>query len=220
MNRSAFTDALSSRGWVGFNADRCDKEGILAEMRELALELGRPVHGRRGRYEESISPHTTFRAHPRSLSAKYGLDELPFHVELSHRLTPCRYLLLGCIDPGSSTVPTTLLNWHNLNFSKDELNVLESAPILVRNGRRSFYSSILPRNRAYFRYDPGCLEPVDARGTEALALVARQLSNAHCEHHYWERGKILVIDNWRFLHGRGTANGSTGRCLARIMVND
>jgi impB/mucB/samB family len=43
----------------------------------------------------------------------------------------------------------------------------------VRSGRSSFYTTMLPSDRSFFRYDPGCLEAVDARGRAALRLMKR-----------------------------------------------
>ncbi|TYR36433.1 hypothetical protein FY036_01000 [Mesorhizobium microcysteis] len=181
--------------------------------------LGTRVMGRAGKLEEVIQPQTFEDAHPRSLSAQYGLNALPFHVELSHRPRPCRYLLLGCIDPGSPSAVTMLINWRTLGFSPEELRLLEGAPILVRTGRRSFYSTIISSDRTFLRYDPGCLEAVDERGQAALRLVAHRLIGGSPETHHWRRGDILIIDNWRFLHGRGPSDQDSGRRLARILIN-
>ncbi|KCZ97681.1 conjugal transfer protein TrbG/VirB9/CagX [Hyphomonas polymorpha PS728] len=139
--------------------------------------LGRRVRGRAGALEEVVEPRHIDEAHPRSLSARYGLGALPFHVELSHRTRPCRYILLGCIDPGSPPAPTMLLEWRTLGFSREELNLLEEAPVLVRAGRRSFYSTILAMGGAFLRYDPGCLEAVDERGQRALRLVEDRIAS-------------------------------------------
>ena len=153
------------------------------------------------------------------MSARYGLSALPFHTELSHRPRPCRYLLLGCIDPGAPSAATILLDWRTLGFSPDELHLLEGAPILVRTGRRSFYSTILSPDRAFLRYDPGCLEAVDNRGQAALALVEHRLATGSPQAHHWRRGDILIIDNWRVLHGRRSSDQGSGRRLARILID-
>nr|WP_244571479.1 TauD/TfdA family dioxygenase [Mesorhizobium carmichaelinearum] len=95
-----------------------------------------------------------------------------------------------------------------------ELHLLEGAPILVRTGRRSFYSTILSPDRVFLRYDPGCLEAVDERGQAALRLMERRLAGGSPEVHHWHQGDILVIDNWRVLHGRGPT--STDQRLTMI----
>jgi Taurine catabolism dioxygenase TauD, TfdA family len=32
------------------------------------------------------------------------------------------------------------------------------------------------------------------------------------------RGSVIILDNWRFLHGRGAFSGSSGRLLKRLKV--
>lgn len=210
---------LAQRGWVRHSAKTADADAVFDEIRKLGDLLGTRAVGRAGALEEVVRPLTFADAHPRSLSAQYGLKALPFHVELSHRPRPCRYLLLGCIDPGSPTAATMLLDWRALGFSSEELHLLEAAPILVRTGRRSFYSTILPPDRAFLRCDPGCLEAVDARGRSALKLLERRLALGAPDRHEWRWGDILIIDNWRVLHGRESSEHGSGRRLARILID-
>jgi Taurine catabolism dioxygenase TauD, TfdA family len=210
---------LGQRGWIRRVAESADADAVLDETRRLGDLLGTRAGGRGGAPEEVVRPQTSDDAHPRSLSARYGLNTLPFHVELSHRPRPCRYLLLGCIDPGSSSALTMLLDWLTLGFSLEELHLLEGAPIIVRTGRRSFYSTLLPPDRAFLRYDPGCLEAVDERGRSALSLVERRLALGSPDTHEWRRGDILIIDNRRVLHARGSSEHGSGRRLARILID-
>ncbi len=209
--------ALIGSGWVRHAAP--DADALLGELDQIGGLLGRRTAGRAGALEEVIRPKEAADAHPRSLSADFGLSALPFHTELSHRPRPCRYLLLGCIDPGVPSAATMLLDWRTVGFGPDELSLLESAPVLVRSGRRSFYSTILPPNRAFLRYDPACLEAVDDRGQEALTLVRHRLSGGSSYACHWRRGDILIIDNWRVLHGRRPLEHGSGRRLARILID-
>ena len=210
---------LAERGWSLYNSEGADADATVHELDKLGHCLGTRVAGRAGSLEEVVQPRAAIDAHPRSLSARYGLDALPLHTELGHRARPCRYLLLGCIDPGSPAAATMLLDWRALGFSREELGLLEDAPVLVRNGRRSFYSTILSSGAAFLRYDPGCLEAVDERGREALAFVERRIAGAPPEAHHWRRGDILIIDNWRVLHGRSPSDQGSGRRLARILID-
>jgi hypothetical protein len=193
--------------------------GIIGELRRLGDILGERTGGRGGALEEVIQPQRQSQAHSRSLSARFGLNALPFHAEVSHRPRPCRYLLLGCIDAGSPSAVTVLLDWRTLGFSPEEFELLEAAPILVRSGRSSFYTTMLPSDRSFFRYDPGCLEAVDARGRAALHLVEGRLAGGAPHIHEWQPGDILIIDNWRVLHGRGPSDHGSGRRLARILID-
>lgn len=217
--QGAFTASLVERGWANRSAPADVPGALLAELKRIAEALGRRVPGRAGSTEETLVPRTAAEAHPKSLSARYGLDALPFHTELSHRPRPCRYLLLGCLDPGSPGAVTLMLDWRGLGFSVDELDLLASAPILARSGRRSFYTTLLSAGRSFLRWDPGCLEAVDPRGRSALELVERRLADGRPVSHRWRRGDILLIDNWRVLHGRGRSGPASGRRLARILID-
>jgi hypothetical protein len=211
--------SLAQHGWARHVAEYGDADTVISEVCRLGALLGQRAVGRAGALEEVVRPQTFEEAHPRSLSAHYGLHALPFHVELSHRPRPCRYLLLGCIDPGSCGAVTKLLDWRALRFSSEEFHLLEEAPILVRTGRRSFYSTFLPPDRAFLRFDPGCLEAVDERGRSAFRLLEQRLALGSPEFHEWGRADILIIDNWRTLHGRGPSDFGSGRRLARILID-
>lgn len=210
---------LAERGWLLHCSESPDEDATVSNLRRLGDRLGTRLAGRAGAFEEIVEPCGVDDAHPRSLSVRYGLDALPFHAELSHRTRPCRYLLLGCIDPGSPAAATMLLDWRTLSFSSEELDLLEETPVLVRSGRRSFYSTILAPGGAFLRYDPGCLEAVDQRGRLALALIEDKIAHASPQAHHWRQGDILIIDNWRVLHGRSPSSPGSGRRLARILID-
>ncbi|KGD33644.1 TauD/TfdA family dioxygenase [Burkholderia pseudomallei] len=211
--------ALAKRGWAHHRVGVTEADDVVSELDRIGNLLGTRIRGRAGALEEIVCPQTSEDAHPRSLSARYGLNALPFHTELSHRPRPCRYILLGCMEPGSPSAVTMLLDWRTLGFSPEELHLLESAPILVRTGRHSFYSTTLSSDRTLLRYDPGCLEAIDERGRTALRLVEHRLASGSAEIHRWHRGDILIIDNWRVLHGRGPSRHGSGRRLARILID-
>jgi hypothetical protein len=212
---------MAERGWSSYYIAGPDPGSIVRELGRIGDCLGTRVAGRAGSLEEVIRPRAVDNAHPRSLSSRYGLGALPFHTELSHRTRPCRYLLLGCIDPGSPAAATMLLDWRTLRFSPQELDLLEATPVLVRSGRGSFYSTILAPGGVFFRYDPGCLEALDDRGRSALRLVEARIDGAASEAaaHHWRQGDIIIIDNWRVLHGRSPSDQASGRRLARILID-
>ncbi|WP_077228592.1 TauD/TfdA family dioxygenase [Sphingomonas hengshuiensis] len=215
---SLLTD-LERYGWCRFATSlECEAEIAVAADRAAEL-LGRPTSGRAGATQEAIVPRVRTEAHPRSQSATHGLDALPLHVELSHRSVPCRYVVLGCADPGHPGSATTTLEWRTLGFTADEIALLKGAPLLIRNGRRSFYSTALPRDGRFLRYDRECVEAVDARGHAALEAIRARLSSVTPTAHCLQRGEVLVIDNWRMLHGREVVAEHSGRRLTRRLVD-
>lgn len=210
---------LERDGWCRFASNsECEAEIALAAD-GIAEFLGRPIAGRAGATRETIVPRTRAEAHPRSQSAAHGLDALPLHAELSHRPVPCRYVVLGCLDPGQLASATTTLEWRALEFTSDEIALLKGAPLLVRNGRKSFYATAIPSLGNFLRYDAECVEAVDARGRAALETIRARLSSVAPAVHRLRRGDILVIDNWRTLHGREAVPEHSGRRLTRRLVD-
>jgi hypothetical protein len=126
-------------------------------------------------------------------------------------------VVLACLESDGRT-PTILVDGHRLPFDDRDRALLESAPVLVRTGRRSFYSTILSRHRRFLRYDPDCVEAVDPAGAEALDIMARGVAASEHIEIDWSVGDVLVIDNWRMLHGRGATDGAS-RTLVRICVD-
>lgn len=213
---------LASAPWIVFSNNHSDSAGeasVWKTVRRIADSLGPRVAGRAGQTEEEIEPSDKFHAHPRSASAQVGLRSIPFHVELSHRAIPCRYVILGCLSAGRKATATRLVARHDLKFDAEEKALLRSAPLIVRSGRASFYATILPRAEDYLRYDPNCMEAVDERGKAALQVVERRLAESTEYLLEWHEGQILVIDNWSALHGRSEAEAGSGRRLARIMID-
>lgn len=52
-----------------------------------------------------------------------------------------------------------------------------------------------------------------------MKVVEQRLAEGFPEVHHWRRGDILIIDNWRILHGRGISEQGTNRHLARILID-
>lgn len=211
-------DILRASGWVAISVAG-DHSDVICCVEAISNKLGRRVYGRGISHIETMTPTPKHGAHQRSLSKRHGLEVLPFHVELSHRMRPCRYVVFGCLESGAPSVATILLDRYTVDFSSGERALLRNAAVLVRSGRRSFYSTILPAGEEYLRFDTGCMEPVDDRGRAAIKLVEDRLAQCAPVYHYWQNGDVMVIDNWRVLHGRASAVGSHGRRLARIMID-
>jgi hypothetical protein len=56
-------------------------------------------------------------------------------------------------------------------------------------------------------------------GRSALRLVEQRLVLGSPDIHHWQRGDILIIDNWRLLHARGPSDHGAERGLARILID-
>lgn len=208
------TERLAQHGWIKLQG--C-VETLKHRQREIARDLGRVMPGRFGACIEVLRPRLTD-AQPASLSAKFGLCELPPHIDGAHLPIPPRYLVLGCIEIGEEEVPTTIFDTRTAAFTTEEKKLLEAAVLFVRNGRKSFYSTILSKERQFIRFDLGCMETTGSLSEIALNLFRDQLNRFDRIDINWSVGDLLVIDNWRMLHGRGVAMNSPSRSLTRISI--
>lgn len=208
----------SRKGYKLIDTD-CQSELSLCQRLEIeSAGYGTPCRGRFGNFTERIVPMTADTAYSSSLSAMSGLRRMPFHSDFAHRLTPARWLMIGCLAPGKPDVPTLLLDWGGVRLSHEERSILKSAPFLVRTGRRSFYSTVLSDERSFVRHDPGCMQPVGTRSLNALAILHDAFSRAQLIRIDWKPGRLLLVNNWNMLHARDDATKSTGRVLLRRAV--
>jgi alpha-ketoglutarate-dependent taurine dioxygenase len=186
----------------------------------IAKLVGNPLTGRAGQKIEPLIPTEQARANAKSLSVVHGLGSFPMHTDGAHLLQPPRFVVLVCASPGTSPVPTTLIRFRDLKATASERTRFEAAPFLVRNGRRSFYSTICSASRKFIRYDAGCMMPQGSESEASVKLIAHRAREVGPTLVHWRTGDVLVIDNWTVLHGRGlwVSEASSDRKLLRVSV--
>ena len=213
-------DVLISRGWVSFDLLATAESDLRTQMFELAIGLGAPVATRSGgSICDTLLPTEAKAANPRSLSRVHAFGEFPLHIDTAHWLTPCRYVMLACISPGIACRPTLLMDTRRLLLKEHQSLLLHSAPLRVTNGRNSFFSTILSKSRPFVRFDTGCMTATTTDGVKALAVLTKENCSDHVETIQWKSGMVLVIDNWRMLHGRSQADcPDPNRRLLRISI--
>jgi hypothetical protein len=212
--------ALEERGWVTVQtSEPCGPE-FSERLLAIARELGTPTPTRsRGSLCEVLLPTQAGNAKPRSLSRLHGVGEFPLHTDTAHWVTPCRYVMLACVSPGGGSRATLLMDTQRLRLNEHQSSLLHSTPLRVTNGRNSFFSTILSKSRPFMRFDPGCMTATTIDGMETLELFSQYKWPDHVEHFQWAVGTVLVLDNWRMLHGRASANvPDEGRKLMRISI--
>lgn len=218
MNSSLFSE-LGEIGWGKLRFPNCSRQHLFDEVVQLSKDLGTSVTRSAGSTIDLLFPKDRSEANNASLSGKYGLGDFPLHCDTAHWPVPCRYIVLACIAPGDRSAATVLLDTHSIDLSPTEKQLATSALFFVRSGRRSFYATILSANYPFVRVDPGCLEPTSPHGIDALDLYERKRRTHLLKRIYWEAGDILVIDNWRVLHGRDAVGGGfEQRTLMRSLV--
>lgn len=208
---------LHLHGWC--ECQTSETSSLNEQLIKIASQLGRPVPSRNsvGIVQELIP--STKAKFANSLSSKYKNGFFPLHTDTAHWPIPCRYIVLGCSYQGENERKTFLLNFRNLPITKIERNYLMSEPFKILNGRKSFYGTVLEQNRPFIRYDPGCMSPISPYGEIALDAFSQQRTARAIISIDWFEGKIVVIDNWRVLHGRSNGLGKgSERIISRILV--
>jgi Taurine catabolism dioxygenase TauD, TfdA family len=219
MDSEAVRAEVEVGGWCVVTSAVSGIDHLAERVQKTAEKLGAIERGRGQQLVESIVPQTPDTAYAGSLSKKYGLEPLPLHTDTAHWPIPCRYLVIGCADAGPTPTPTVLLDVRRIRLSKLEASACDSAVFLIRNGRRSFYGHVRDRDRAFIRIDPGCMTPLACDGEIALSAFSVARNESVLYRHDWKPGEILVIDNWRVVHGRGGNQHTVhGRRLLRAMV--
>ena len=211
---------LGNLGWWKGNCQDCDLDTY---MLSLAHSLGVPIGMRRRKdIIENLKPVSSDIAHPNSLSKQFALSGFPFHCDTAHWPTPCRLIIIGCKEKGACGRTTNLVDWKLLTQVDTEVNLLKYATFLIKHGRNSFYSSIIHEKGLYARYDPGCMFPASRESNIAIRLFDSLLDRVEKSEVHWENNDVVVIDNWRVLHGRGESSQpfklTSTRELHRILV--
>ncbi len=208
---------LRECGWVTVNSSDESDEHILSAVKTVARQLGKPIADRGSDLFQVLKPTEQHEAQLSSLSAKFGTGELPLHMDTAHWTTPCRYVVLACLKPGKTPAPTHLYDCISVPFGDEENRVLREGLFHVKNGAKSFYSTVASSMRSYFRFDPGCMFPLNSAAKEAAQIFNQRFEFSL--KYDWKRGALLVLDNWRVLHGRAEASEKdNGRLLLRGLI--
>lgn len=157
-------------------------------------------------------------------SGHYGLDTFPLHTDLAHWALPPHYFLLRCVV-GSNDVYTHVLHSGPV-VDLLGLAALSKAVFSARK-RRIGHSGLVRavsqhEGTLVFRWDRIFLKPLNQH---AQVFASTMLDSA------WDdkiirlllnqAGDVLVIDNWRVLHGRGQVMPeSRARHIERVYLSE
>ena len=173
---------------------------------------------------QTLIPRIRSDARKNLYSGTYGLSEFPLHTDLAHWMRPPRYFMLRC-KSGSSSVSTRLLASSEVVsiVGAEKLNRVLVRP--RRTGRNGglFLLPLLSRVEGVrcFRWDSLFLVPMNETARQ-VAEVVSAINSCQSElisMSLVECGDTLIVDNWRFLHGRSKVLPSEmGRKLERIYL--
>lgn len=214
--------AIASQGWTLGQCDSSTDDSLRRELTELARTLGQPTISSAGNpIVAKLQPTAAATARPGSLSSKFDFGAFPLHTDTANWAVPCRYMLLACLHAGCGNRKTVLFDSRRLELTSHDRKVLNSTPFRIMNGRFSFFSTVLKEGRPFVRYDPACMRALTPEGTKSLHLIERGAANGLAIPIEWIRGRVLIVDNWRTLHGRSLADGDDrARTLLRVYVKE
>jgi hypothetical protein len=177
-------------GWASGSSD-------IDSIRKQAALLGwLEIPPRKGDAAVSVlRPVGTDAAHPRSLSATYGLGQQPLHTDGAHLPDPPELIVLISQRPNATPTRLWLDNTHGRQ-GDIPWDALKHGMFLVHNGPDSFYAPV--RSGRRYQYDPGCMTPCDARAREVQRYFTDHLTKA--ETYDWsDAAQVLVVDNHHVL---------------------
>ncbi|UPK28053.1 hypothetical protein [Bradyrhizobium sp. 195] len=167
-----------------------------------------------------IRPQPPSSAKENTLSSRYGTNAFPFHTDSAHWDQPARYLVLFCVDPGEGERATLLQDSRAWQLRDDEIELACRA--LWRTGHvRPRLCTLAERSAEGMevRYDNDCMRPMTREAWELGALVEERINRSEKTHVSWEPECLLVIDNRRMIHARGTSKRpDANRVLKRILI--
>lgn len=168
-----------------------------------------------------LRPQLTTTAATNTLSHRYGMGAFPMHTEAAYWREPARYVFLFCVTPGRGRRPTVLLDI-TPRLSSQEVALLATELWVVGRTRHPFIAPVLDfvRSRPRLRFDLECMKPAQRRSRSEV-LLRRLVESEERVQIEWKRHDLLIIDNFRTLHGRGVADApDPDRHLRRVLVSE
>lgn len=196
-------EALNA-GWVSMRGDLpvMLEEAKLLGWDAIPIRKGESVFG-------TLKVVRAEHAHKNSLSAMVGHGSQPLHTDgAHHRLMP-DIVMLAAAQP--SATPTLLCD------PGPPSEAQRAGVFKVGGGSRAFYASAADA-RGRWRYDPGCMTPMDDQARQASHELDALLERT-TEHHWQHPHTILVIANRRVLHARAAATDYQTRRVNRVALN-
>lgn len=163
---------------------------------------------------QTLKPHCSDESPPNTYSGNFGTAEFPPHTDLAHWAAPPRFVGLRCVH-GAVDVTTRLWDGKAL-LSSVGVEALRRALVQprrpLRNGKQLL--RLLERNadshEYMLRWDSLYLRPATRWSEQVFAESLRHLSSvASIDVMLLDAGDMLIVDNWRVLHGRSSTPAIT-----------
>lgn len=145
----------------------------------------------------------------------------PLHTDTAHWFRPARYVVLACVAPGRGARKTQLLHWDSLNLTNADCESIRNGVFQIVRGKQSFLSQIIDHRLGFIRVDFQCMVPFGNIARDAQLCVETAVQVSPKIEIDWAQGRILIIDNWRILHGRASSKEEdSDRELIRVLIEE
>lgn len=167
-----------------------------------------------------IRPQDLKSAKQNTLSSRYGTGAFPFHTDAAHWDHPAQYLGLYCVEPGEGRRDTLLQDSRVWALDDDEQDLACRALWTTGHVRPRFCTFAKEAcNGLEIRYDMDCMKPMTKEAHSLKALLEARIQDCKTTRIEWEPKNLLIIDNRRMLHARGSSTRSDiGRILKRVLI--
>lgn len=208
-------DCLSDNGFALID-DIDDTESHV----RLAACFGKIRKNAFGDLVHNLSIKTKEEANVRSHSAIHGKGMFPYHSDTAFWHIPCRLLSLKAVG-GDLRRSTRIIQTSKLldGIPKSQIN---RASWIVSTGRGSFYSGLSwhADEMQRFRLDLGCMKPANVTAKSLQPELIRLCNASFGLDIEWKPGRLLLLNNWQFLHSRaGEVENEGMRMLERIYLD-
>lgn len=214
LNNSAL-NTLRDRGYVAtaeINLD--DAVSASRELGEVTVDRRSPDLVRR------ISPQSVASAKQNTLSSRYGIGRFPFHTDAAHWEHPPEFVCLYCENPGGGSRPTELIDT-SIWIIEHELRISLMSDVWKTGHYRPRLCTVSDERDGpiRIRYDTGCMEPRGTQSSSTQIEIEHLISMSSRITIGWTSRLLLVINNSRMLHARGSSTRpDPERVLIRILV--
>jgi L-asparagine oxygenase len=166
----------------------------------------------RGQSTQQLRPRRVEDAPCNIYSGNFGLGEFPLHSDLAHWYIPPRYLALRCIK-GAAGVNTLLFDTTLMSkaLGRSVLRRTLAHPRRPLSGKLPLLRILEEpdKHASLIRWDSLFIKPATDDSAKTFRDIRAVLSEAPViRQRLCAPGDMLIIDNWRMLHGRSAVTPS------------
>lgn len=173
---------------------------------KIATTIGEVIAHPNGDKVACVRPSTGEHSVKGTFSNRHGLSEFPLHTDTAFWSIPARYVVMGMIK--KSDCLTSLVEWEEIfsGLTLKSKQYASTATYMIDNIEGKKYCSLLFNHKGTkgFRFDPSCMKPVNNAAKYFHSEFCEALHSAEKKMISWSGRKAVIIDNWKYLHGRNS----------------